>query len=366
MASGSDRPRADRGWLDSARSVNPLCNQGPEPLPQAQASGNGSRVAVLGAGAWGTALALQAARAGNGVMLWARDPARAAAIEAARENARYLPGQALPPAVTVTDDPVRALDGAAFALVAVPAQHLRAVLRALPTSSAPLVLCAKGVERGTLRLPLEVAEELQPARPAAILSGPNFAHEVARGLPAAAVVASRDATLREQVAERIGTPAFRLYGSDDPVGVQVGGAAKNVIAIAAGAVICAALGENARAALVTRGLAELSRLAVALGGRAETAAGLSGLGDLLLTATGPSSRNTALGMALGAGRSLAEALSASRGVAEGVATAPAIVARAGQAGVELPICEAVADLLAGEVTVGEAMARLLSRPRRDE
>jgi glycerol-3-phosphate dehydrogenase (NAD(P)+) len=324
------------------------------------------RIAVLGAGAWGTALAAQAARAGNAVGLWARDAGRAAQIAAARENATYLPGVRLSPAIEVTADAAAALEGALFVLVVVPAQHVRAVLSAIPDTGAPLVVCAKGVESGTLRLPLEVLEEVRPGRAAAVLSGPNFAHEVAKGLPAAAVVASRDAPLRNLAAELLGTAGFRLYGGDDPVGVQVGGAAKNVISIAAGAVIGAGLGENARAALVTRGLAELSRLTVALGGRAETAAGLSGLGDLLLTTTGPGSRNTSLGAELGRGATLADALASRVGVAEGVATAPAIVARAAQAGVELPICAAVADLLGGAISVGDAMGRLLARPRRDE
>ena len=322
------------------------------------------RIAVLGAGAWGTALAVQAARAGLEATLWARDADRAAAMATARENARHLPGVALPAAIAPTAD-LGALDGAAFVLLAVPAQHLRAILARLPRAVPPLVIAAKGVEQGSLLLPLEIAEALRPG-PAAILSGPNFAREVALGLPAAAVVACRDAALRDLVGAAMGTTGFRLYGGDDPVGVQVGGAAKNVIAIAAGAVIGAGLGENARAALVTRGLAELSRLAVALGGRAETAAGLSGMGDLLLTATGPGSRNTALGMELGRGRSLAEALAGKVSVAEGAATAPALVARAAAAGVELPICAAVAELLAGGLTVPEAMGRLLARPRRDE
>ena len=328
-----------------------------------------AKLCVLGAGAWGTALAIQAARAGNAVALWARDPARAAAIAKARENTRHLPGARLSAAVAVTGDLGAALDGAALAIVAVPAQHMRAVLERLPPAASaglPLVIGAKGVEQGTLKLPLEVAAEARPEAPGAVLSGPNFAHEVAAGLPAAAVVASRDAALRERAGDLLGSPGFRLYGGDDPMGVQVGGAAKNVIAIAAGAVIGAGLGENARAALVTRGLAELARLTVALGGRQETAAGLSGLGDLLLTTTGPGSRNTSLGVELGHGRSLEEALAGRVGVAEGVATAPAIVARAAQAGVELPICAAVADLLAGELTVGDAMGRLLARPRRDE
>ncbi|MBY0332133.1 MAG: NAD(P)-dependent glycerol-3-phosphate dehydrogenase [Acetobacteraceae bacterium] len=325
------------------------------------------RIAVLGAGAWGTALAVQAARAGHAVTLWGRDAARVAEIAQARENARYLPGAKLSAAITPTDDLGAAARGAVLILAAVPAQHLRAVLERLPAdAAAPIVVCAKGVEQGTLRLPLEVVEGVRPGGPGAVLSGPNFAHEIARGLPAAAVCAGRDAALRDRIGVLLGSPGFRIYGNDDPMGVQVGGAAKNVIAIAAGAVVGAGLGENARAALVTRGLAELSRLTVALGGRPETAAGLSGLGDLLLTTTGPGSRNTHLGNDLGRGRSLEEALAATVGVAEGVATAPAIVARAREIGVELPICQAVADLLAGEMTVGDAMMRLLARPRRDE
>lgn len=324
------------------------------------------RVAVLGAGAWGTALALQAARAGNEVVLWTRDPARAAAMAAEGANSRYLPGIPLPPGLQVTATPAEALEGAAFALLVVPVQHMRAILAGLPEAGCPLVVCAKGVERETLCLPLEILREVRPRAHAAVLSGPNFAHEVARGLPAAAVIASRDAALRGLAADLLGTAAFRLYGGDDPMGVQVGGAAKNVIAIAAGAVMGAGLGENARAALVTRGLAELSRLTVALGGRVETAAGLSGLGDLLLTTTGPGSRNTSLGMELARGGSLAEILAGRVSVAEGVATAPALVARAAAAGVELPICAAVAELLAGGLTVEEAVGRLLARPRRDE
>jgi glycerol-3-phosphate dehydrogenase (NAD(P)+) len=324
------------------------------------------RIAVLGAGAWGTALAVQAARAGNAVCLWARDPARARAIAERRENATYLPGVPLSPAIEVTADPAAALADALFVLVCVPAQFLRPVLSALPDTGVPLVACAKGVERGTLRFPLEVVAEVRPGRPIAVLSGPNFAHEVAKGLPAAAVLASHDAGLRQVAGDLLGTAGFRIYGGDDPMGVQVGGAAKNVISIAAGAVIGAGLGENARAALVTRGLAELSRLTVALGGKAETASGLSGLGDLLLTTTGPGSRNTSLGVELARGVSLETALATRVGVAEGVETAPAIVARAAEAGVELPICAAVAELLAGRLSVSDAMGRLLARPRRDE
>ncbi|HEX4260276.1 MAG TPA: NAD(P)H-dependent glycerol-3-phosphate dehydrogenase [Acetobacteraceae bacterium] len=314
-------------------------------------------VAVIGAGAWGTALTLQAARAGASVTLWARDPAPIAASR----HSPHLPGITLPGSVRVTGD----LGDCAqdLAVLAVPMQHVRAVLARLPPGP-PLLLAAKGVEQGRLRLPLEIAAELHPGAPAAFLTGPSFAAEVARGLPTACVVAADDPALRRYCAGRLATPSFRLYGNADPVGAQVGAAAKNVIAIAAGGVIGAGFGENARAALVTRGLAELSRLVVRLGGRAETVAGLSGLGDLLLTCTGPSSRNFAFGAALGRGATPAEALAASRGVAEGVATAPALVARAGT--LDLPVCRAVADLLAGRLALADAAERLLARPRRDE
>src|SRR3954447_3801445 len=273
-----------------------------------------AKLAVLGAGAWGTALALQAARAGQAVGLWVRDPTRAAAVAAARENALHLPGIALPAAVAPTGDLAAALQGAEIGILAVPVQHLRGFLGSLPAATPPLVNLAKGGELGPPPLPLEIIAALRPGLSTAVLSGPNFAREVAAGLPAPPVIASHDAALRQRAGDLLATPAFRLYGSDDPVGVQVGGAAKNVIAIAAGVVIGAGLGENARAALVTRGVAELSRLAVALGGRAETAAGLSGLGDLLLTAAGPGSRNTSLGAELGRGRSLEAALSGRVGV----------------------------------------------------
>jgi glycerol-3-phosphate dehydrogenase (NAD(P)+) len=319
-----------------------------------------SDVAVIGAGAWGTALALQAARAGRRVTLWARDPERAAALDAGRVNPR-LPGISLPSLVRVTGTLPQS---AGAMLLAVPMQHLREVASRLPSSGVPLVNCAKGVEQATLRLPLEILAAIHPGARTAVLTGPNFAHEIAAGLPAASVIAAADRDVREQVAGLLATPGFRLYGNDDPVGAQLGGAAKNVVAIAAGVVTGAGLGENARAALITRGLAELGRLATALGGRTETMMGLSGLGDLLLTCTGPRSRNFSLGLALGRGESLADVLAARTSVTEGVATAPALVARA--ADVDLPICRAVAALLAGEVTVSDAIAALLARPRRDE
>jgi glycerol-3-phosphate dehydrogenase (NAD(P)+) len=316
-----------------------------------------SSVLVVGAGAWGTALALHLARAGRRVTLWARDPAP---ILATRHSPR-LPGHRLPDQVLVTGR----LDAAPFdaVLLTVPVQRMAEVAAVLP-GCAPVVACAKGVEAGTLRLPLEILAYLHPGRPAAVLTGPNFADEVAAGLPAAAVLAAADAALRANLAEMIGGLAFRLYGNDDLVGAQLGGAAKNVIAIAAGAVIGAGLGENARAALITRGLAELGRLVAALGGRTETVAGLSGLGDLLLTCTGTRSRNYSLGLALGQGTALSTILASRDAATEGVATAPALIARA--SGVDLPVCAAVAALLDGRWKLDQAIAALLARPRRDE
>jgi glycerol-3-phosphate dehydrogenase (NAD(P)+) len=319
-----------------------------------------SSVGVIGAGAWGTALALLALRGGHRVTLVARDAASASVMTAGRENPR-LPGFRLPDELDVRDSIPGNTD---LMLWVVPTQHLRASFSRLRPPDGAIVVCAKGVEADTHLLPLEVVRDICPASSLAVLTGPNFAHEIARGLPAAAVVASTNGELRELVLAMLGTPSFRLYGNDDPVGAQLGGAAKNVIAIAAGAVIGAGLGENARAALVTRGLSELRRLATALGGRAETIMGLSGLGDLLLTCTGASSRNFSLGYALGRGESLSNILANRSAVTEGVPTAAALVARAGE--VELPICRAVAELLAGAKTLDQAIAQLLSRPQRDE
>jgi len=312
-----------------------------------------SEITVLGAGAWGTALAVHAAGLGHAVTLWARDPGRIGA-----QNPR-LPGVRLPPGLRVGGD----VPAAALTLVAVPTQHVRTVLTAL-RPQGPVVLCCKGLERDTYLLPLEIAGEALPASPACVLTGPNFAHEIATGLPAAAVIAGADPALRAQAIALLAGPTFRLYGNEDAVGAQLGGAAKNVVAVAAGAVMGAGLGENARAALVTRGLAEIGRLATALGGRAETVAGLSGMGDLVLTCTGPSSRNFTLGFALGRGAAVADALPADGRAVEAVHTAPALLARAG--GVDLPIIAAVADLLAGAVSLPGAMARLMTRPLRDE
>jgi len=303
-------------------------------------------VAVIGAGAWGSALAIQACRAGRRVTIWARDKTRV---------------RPLPPDIEITND----LPGTGFDahVLAVPVQHLRAVAARLDPQ-APMIVCAKGIEQGTLALPLEILAGLHPQTPAAILSGPNFAHEIAAGLPAASVIAASDPALRARLIALLASPAFRLYGNDDPVGAGLGGAAKNVIAIAAGAVMGAGLGENARAALITRGLAELARLVTALGGRPETVHGLTGLGDLLLTCTGGSSRNYRCGVALGRGEPLTQAVRESAGVIEGIATAPALVARA--RGIDLPICAAVAGLVAGRLTLEDAIVTLLTRPMRDE
>jgi glycerol-3-phosphate dehydrogenase (NAD(P)+) len=319
-----------------------------------------SKIAVLGAGAWGTALAVLAAGRGE-VSLWARDAKRAEAMQASRVNAR-LPGVVLPANLTVTAE----LPEAEILLACVPMQNLRGLLEILPKTDAPLVLCCKGLEASSLLLAPEVVAALHPGRAVAVLTGPNFAHEVGAGLPAAAVLAAVDAGLRAMLMSALAAPTFRLYGSADMMGAALGGAAKNVIAIAAGVVMGAGLGENARAALITRGLAEIGRLAVALGGKAETVSGLSGLGDLLLTCTGAKSRNFSLGFELGAGRGLSEILAKRDGVTEGVASAPALLARARAARVEMPITEAVAGLLAGEVGVGAMAAALMGRALRDE
>jgi glycerol-3-phosphate dehydrogenase (NAD(P)+) len=312
-----------------------------------------SRVQVIGAGAWGTALAVHAARQGHQVALWARDPARIG-----RENPR-LPGIVLPDDIVVSNT----IGAASATLVAVPMQHLRQTLQLL-RPAGPLVLCCKGLELGTGLMPLEVAGQTLPDAPAAILTGPNFAHEIADGLPAAAVIAGGNAALRAALIALLGAPMFRLYGNDDAVGAQLGGAAKNVVAIAAGAVIGAGLGENARAALVTRGLAELARLAEALGGRRETMTGLSGLGDLMLTCASATSRNFALGLGLGQGRTLAELMPAGGAVVEGVATAPALLLRAPDS--DLPVISAVSALVSGRSSLAESITQILSRPTRDE
>ncbi len=329
-------------------------------------SARGRPVAVVGAGAFGTALAVLLATGGTPVRLWARRPEAAAAIAAARTNAGHLPGVPLPDAVEVTAD-LGSLSAADLWLVAVPAQHMRAVLAQAPVGGRPtLVITAKGLEAGTLLLMGEVAAEVAPACPVAILSGPSFAADIARGKPTAVTLAAADLATARALAERLQRPFFRPYASDDPVGAQVGGLAKNVLAIGCGIVVGAELGESARAALVTRGFTEMTRLGLAMGGRAATMAGLSGLGDLVLTAGSLRSRNMSLGVALGRGQTAEAALAGRTDVAEGAATAPALRRLARRLGVEMPISEAVAALLLGEARLGEVIAGLLARPLRAE
>lgn len=322
-----------------------------------------NEIGIVGAGAWGTALALLAGRAGHTVSLWAHDPARRAELARTRRNPR-LPGALLPSEVALADDP--SLPHAELLLFAVPVAHFRSVVETIRSSGRPLVAAAKGMEAVTTRLPHEILKALHPQSPVAVLTGPNFAVEIARGQPAAAVLACSEPALRSRLISLLSAPNFRLYGNADPLGAAIGGATKNVIAIAAGAVIGAGLGENARAAIITRGLAEIGRLTTALGGRLETSFGLSGLGDLVLTCTGEKSRNFRFGLALGRGVAPAEILSTLDGVAEGVTTALALTTRAQAAGCEVPITALVARLLEGRTTLAAAIEALLSRPQRDE
>ena len=322
------------------------------------------RIGILGAGAWGTALAVTAQRAGRDVTLWVRRSVQAATLFARRENLLHLPGAMLDPAIRITNAIEPALEADAI-LVALPAQHLREHLAGLAWSGAPAVLCAKGIEKTSLKTMPEVMAEIAPGLPVAVLSGPTFAPEVAAGRPTAVVIAAKDLGLAERLAVALAAASFRPYASDDPLGVALGGAAKNVLAIGCGIVLGRALGENARAALLTRGLAELARLVDAAGGRRETAMGLSGAGDLILTATSLQSRNTTLGIALGQGRPLAEILAERTSIAEGVESAPAVVALARRLGVDMPISEAVAAILQGG-DIDAELRRLLARPLKRE
>ncbi len=328
---------------------------------------NFSRIGVIGAGAWGTALALVAAGAGRTVTLWAREPDVVDSIAGKHENTRFLPGVKLPPALKSTGNIAEAANADALLLV-VPAQFLRAALAQLTPvirPCVPLVLCNKGIEKGSGKLLTEVLREAAPEAEAAILSGPSFAIDAARGLPTAVTVAARmDVAERLQAALSHGT--FRVYASDDLTGVALGGAAKNVYAIACGIVEGMGLGESARAALLARGFAELTRLGEQLGARSETLMGLSGLGDLVLTATSLTSRNFAFGHALGKGKSVDELRAPGKPLVEGAETAAALVARARESGVELPIAEAVAHVLDGTLTLDQALIRLLSRPLKSE
>ena len=315
-------------------------------------------VFVVGGGAWGTALALHASRTGAQVYLWARTPQTLPNGAMPR-----LPDYPLPAGVQVCATLPHVTP--ACVLVAVPTQHLASVLPMLP-NGARTVLCCKGIERQTLAFPLDILARIRNDLPGAVLCGPNFAREIAAGLPAAAVLAAPDPTRAQALSHLLSTPLFRLYASTDCAGVQLGAAAKNVIAVAAGVTIGAGLGENARAALITRGLAEITRLATALGGQPATLAGLAGLGDLLLTCTGTSSRNYQMGLALGQGMSTHTAQSSLPGVAEGVTTAAALQALARQHGVQTPITDCIAAFMEGRITLAQATHSLLSRPLKSE
>jgi glycerol-3-phosphate dehydrogenase (NAD(P)+) len=319
-------------------------------------------IAVVGAGAWGTALAGVAARAGRSVVLCARSAETAKAIAANRSNPK-LPGVTLHAAIEVTSELKRAAATDAI-LIATPAQNLRAAVSALAphlTDGAPIVACAKGIERGTHKFMTEVIAEAAPDAIPAILSGPSFAADVARGLPTAVTLATRDETLAAALVQALGSSTFRPYHTSDVRGVEIGGAAKNVLAIAAGIAVGRKLGASAQAALTTRGFNELLRLGRACGARTETLTGLSGLGDLILTCSSPQSRNFALGMALGRGEA-----PASDKLAEGEFTAPVLIKLAASQGIDMPVSNAVAAILKGASTIDEAIERLLTRPFKAE
>ena len=323
-------------------------------------------VVVLGAGAWGTALALAAARR-QPVLLWARDAQQAAAMQADRVNARYLPGVALPPALHISAELPQALGACVEGLVIIgtPMAGLRSTLASLPMGARVLWLC-KGFEAGSGALGHEIAAALRPDLHSGVLSGPSFALEVARGQPSALVAASGHASLARQAVAALHDDCLRVYTSADPVGVAVGGAVKNVMAIATGIADGLQLGQNARAALITRGLAEITRLGLALGARAETFMGLSGLGDLVLTATGDLSRNRRVGLMLAAGQALPQVLAELGHVAEGVLTAPTLQARARAMRVQMPITDAVVSVLQGAMSPAQALRQLMAREARAE
>jgi len=324
-------------------------------------------VAVLGGGAWGTALAQVAAAAGREAKIWAREPEVVDGINRLHENPLFLPGIGLNEAVRGTGDIAEAAR-ADLILAVPPAQYMRVVLKSLRPhlKGAPIVLCAKGVERGSLALMTDVLAEELPGLVPAVLSGPGFAKDVARGLPTATTIASPDRALAQRIVATIGLPTFRPYHADDLIGAEIGGAVKNVIAIACGVAEGRKLGDGARAALITRGFAELTRLGLAMGAKAETLSGLCGLGDLVLTCASLTSRNTSLGAALGEGRKLKDILAERRSVAEGMESAPAVVALAAKHNVEMPISTAVEAIVAERISIDDAITALLSRPFRAE
>lgn len=322
------------------------------------------KLGVIGGGAWGTALAQVASAGGRETLLWAIEDDVIAAINRIRENPIYLPGLKLNPAIRATGNFSELADCDAW-LVVTPAQHMRAILQRMPCPNMPLVLCSKGIEEGSGELLHQVAKEVCPTSPIAVLSGPTFAHEVAKGLPTAVTLAT-DSGIAERLRDRIALPTFRIYLSDDVAGAEIGGAVKNVLAIACGVVEGKGLGQNARAALIARGFAEMTRFGLAIGARPETLTGLSGLGDLVLTCSSTSSRNYSLGLGIGKGRSAAELLADRRTIAEGAFTAPVLARLAKEKGVDMPIVAAVDALIAGRANVDQVLDALLSRPPRAE
>jgi glycerol-3-phosphate dehydrogenase (NAD(P)+) len=324
------------------------------------------RIGIVGAGAWGTALANATANAGRSVVLYARDPAIASEMKTSRTNAARLPGIALHPEVTPTHSLTETADTDAILLV-MPTQSLReaaATLAPAIRSALPVVACAKGIERDTGKFVTEIVNETIPLARPAVLSGPSFAADVGRGLPTAVTIAAADEALAMQLAEALSSPAFRLYHSTDVRGVEIGGAAKNVLAIAAGIVIGRGLGASAQAALITRGFAELARLGRAYHVKTETLMGLSGLGDLVLTCSSPQSRNYAYGFAIGRGQPVGAGHKVP--LAEGSFTAPVLADIAAKKSVEMPIVNAVQAILSGRTNVDTAISELLSRPLRSE
>jgi glycerol-3-phosphate dehydrogenase (NAD(P)+) len=323
------------------------------------------KLGIIGGGAWGTALAQVASAGERETLLWALEPDVVEAVNGRHENPVFLAGVPLNPAIRATSN-LTELDGCDAWLIVTPAQHMRAVLEGAPRCDKPLILCSKGIEEASGELLHRVARQVCPNAPVAVLSGPTFAHEVAKGLPTAVTLAAEDAALAKQLRDRIAQPTFRIYVSDDVAGAEIGGAVKNVLAIACGVVEGRGLGQNARAALVGRGFAEMTRFGVSFGARRETLAGLSGLGDLVLTCSSTSSRNYSLGLGIGQGRSAAELMANSKTVAEGAFTAPVLARLAQDKGIDMPIVDAVDALIAGRANVDQALDALLTRPPRAE
>jgi len=323
------------------------------------------KLGIIGGGAWGTALAQVAAAGGRETLLWALEPDVVQAINGRHENPVFLPSIALNREIRATSD-LAELHGCDAWLVVTPAQHMRSVLAEARDCAKPLLLCAKGIEERSGELLHRVAKQACPKADVAVLSGPTFADEVALGLPTAVTLAAEDRGLAERLRDRLALPTFRIYVSDDVAGAEIGGAVKNVLAIACGVVEGKGLGQNARAALIARGFAEMTRFGLAFGARAETLTGLSGLGDLVLTCSSTSSRNYSLGKGIGEGRSAAELLSDRKTVAEGAFTAPVLARLARERGIDMPIVDAVDALIAGRANIDQVLEALLSRPPRSE